>query len=135
MSFRNLVIAVACMALLGELGCAPGMTLRQGLYGQQAETAVSGLVRLDVINYNASDMTIYVVHAGVPFRIGRVDGGDRVTFYLRPVEIGVPGRVQLSAREATSRRTYTSDLVPVSTGRRLELRLERNLATTRFNVW
>ncbi|MGW8267951.1 MAG: hypothetical protein ACWGSQ_16410 [Longimicrobiales bacterium] len=105
-------VAAAALAAFFASACAKQTApspFTAGEGGRQARE-----IRIEVVNNNFADMTIYVMESGSNFRLGDVTGKTTGRFTLDPNQISPSGGLRLLADPIGSRDAFLSD--PVSAG-------------------
>jgi hypothetical protein len=122
---RFAAVAVAALTLVS--GCAGTGAAGGGApHGEKAATVV-------VSNHNWLDMSIYLVRAGTPFRLGAVTSMQTRRFRLPLLAAGAGDNV-LRAEPLGSRTAHTSEPLLIGPGDELEWRLEANLIHSTIRV-
>ena len=126
--FRTASSAIAAIALFGWLGgCA---TLSRGAANRSGTEQAT----VRVTNDGWSDMTVYAVVGGTPWRIGFVSGHTSETFKLpQGLLADAGGGLELLARPIAG-RAYLIPTVQVSAGQVVALTLENEPAFARIVV-
>jgi hypothetical protein len=83
-------------------------------------------IQIVVENHGFSDVTVYVLREGVPFRLGIVPGMGTGRFPASQTMIGMSGSYQLMADYVGARRTTTTDLISPIAGSTTLWRLEQS---------
>ena len=89
-------------------------------------TARSAVLR--VINYNSSDVKIYLLRGSMRLRLGMVTSGQSAVLEIPADFLGRPGDVTLVASPIGSSEEYATSLLPVSGGDVLLFTVEHFLA-------
>jgi len=84
-------------------------------------------LRVEVINDNFLDMTVYAVGGGTKFRLGEVTGKSKASFPLDPDRIPLSHGLRLRADALGSREVFLSDRVSVTPGTTVILNLAATL--------
>jgi hypothetical protein len=119
---------VAAASLLS--GCVPPAA------SDPYRVAPSGAESLmvEVYNDHVMDMRVYLVRGGTPIPLGSVGSAERRVFRISSAELGHTGYIRLMADPLGSRETYTSDVIQVVAGQRVEWRLAHALALSSVTV-
>lgn len=84
-------------------------------------------IRVEVINDNFLDMTVYAVGGGVDIRLGDVTGKSKASFTLNPDRISAAHGLRLRADPLGSRNVFVSEEVAVSAGATVVLNISPDL--------
>ncbi len=95
---------------------------------EPAPTVTTRAAVLRVINYNSSDVKIYLLRGSLRFRLGMVTAGGSATFDIPPDFLGHMGDVTLVASPIGSSEVYATPLLPISGGDVLQFTVEHFLA-------
>ena len=85
-------------------------------------------------NYRA-DITVYVIADGQPTRVGLATSSTTATFDIPGRLLGQGRQVRLRADPIGARTTYTSELIRVGPGQRIEWSLETDLNRSSIAVY
>ena len=127
-AFRR-AATVACLALATLSGCLkpPAPT--------PADPATGGRVVLTVNNNYRADVTVYVVSDGQPTRVGLATSSTTASFDIPARLLGQGRQVRLRADPIGVRAVYTSELIRVGAGQRIEWTLETDLNRSSIAVY
>jgi hypothetical protein len=121
----NVMTAFACVA--GLSACAPA-TERIQLGAPESQTT------LVVTNQNVSEMVIYALRGSMRTRLGSVAGMGTAQFRVSDVSINGVGDLRIVADPVGSPSVYTTSVINVVPGARVELRLEESLQVSSYSV-
>jgi hypothetical protein len=121
----NLGTVLACVA--GLSACAPA-TEQVQLGAPESQTT------LVVTNQNVSEMVIYALRGSMRTRLGSVAGMGTARFRVSDVSINGVGDLRIVADPVGSPRVYTTSVINVVPGARVELRLEESLQISSYSV-
>ena len=105
-------LAAAALAAFAATSCSKQTApspFTGGAAGREARE-----IRIEVVNNNFADMTIYVMDSGTNFRVGDVTGKTTARFTLDPNQISPSAGLRLLADPIGSRDAFLTD--PVSAG-------------------
>lgn len=105
-------LAVVALAALLAISCTKP-TASSPFTGGAADRQARE-IRIEVVNNNFADMSIYVMDGARNFRLGDVTGKTTARFTLDPNQISPSGGLRLLADPVGSRDAFLSD--PVSAG-------------------
>ena len=105
-------LATAALAAFAAVSCAKQTAPSPFTTGAASREARA--IRIEVVNNNFADMTIYVMDSGTNFRLGDVTGKTTGRFTLDPNQVSPSGGLRLLADPIGSRDAFLSD--PVSAG-------------------
>lgn len=91
-------------------------------------------VSVEVENYNWSDITIYLVTAGLPQRLGMVTAQSNATFEFPSQRLNTAGNIRLRALPVAG-DAYTSEPILVQPGQTIMWMLQSNLDTSSWSVY
>ena len=120
---------VSCLALVSLTGCLkpPAAT--------PSDPISAGRVVLTVNNNYRADVTVYVLADGQPTRVGLATSSTTATFDIPARLLGQGRQVRLRADPIGGRATYTSELIRVGPGQRIEWSLETDLNRSSIAVY
>jgi hypothetical protein len=105
-------LAAAALTALAVTGCSKQTASSPFTMG--AANRETREIRIEVVNNNFADMSIYVMDSGTNFRVGDVTGKTTARFTLDPYQISPSGGLRLLADPVGSRDAFLTD--PVSAG-------------------
>jgi hypothetical protein len=121
---RKSFLATAALVVLGVAACtgppAPRFLIGSG--------EASRDIRIDVVNDNYADMTVYVVRESSNLRLGDVVGKNSRSFTLDPDQISPSRGLQLLADPIGSRSTFTSEAITADPGSWVVFNISPNLS-------
>ena len=120
---------VSCLALASLAGCLkppPAMP---------SDPISTGRVILTVNNNYRADVTVYVLSDGQPTRVGLATSATTATFDISSRLLGQGRQVRLRADPIGGRTVYTSELIRVGPGQRIEWTLETDLSRSSIAVY
>jgi len=120
---RSISLAVA-LVILAVAACTAPPAPRFNIGSGQA----SREIRIDVVNDNYADITVYVVRASSNLRLGNVVGKNSASFTLNPDQISPSRGLMLMADPIGSRSTFVSEAVTADPGSWVVLNISPNLA-------
>jgi len=106
-------LAAAVLAALAATSCSK-QTASSPFTGGGGQGREARQIRIEVVNNNFADMSIYVMDSGTNFRVGDVTGKTTARFTLDPNQISPSAGLRLLADPIGSRDAFLSD--PVSAG-------------------
>ena len=124
----NAVVGIALLASTVSIGACASLNHRGGGEAQAQQTA------LQVTNDSWSDMTVYAIVGGSPWRIGFVSGHTTATFKLSQGLVTDTRGLQLLARPIAG-RAYLIPAVQVSPGEVVSVTLANDPAFSHVAVW
>ena len=95
----------------------------------------SGRVVVTVHNNYRADITVYVVGDGQPTRVGTATAATTTSFDVPARLLGQGRQLRLRADPIGGRAVYTSELVRVGPGQRVEWTLETDLERSSIAVY
>ncbi|HEY0673672.1 MAG TPA: hypothetical protein VGD27_15445 [Longimicrobiales bacterium] len=125
MTFRSILVAAVAATALAA--CAPA-TEQAGLGSPESQTT------LVVENNNWSEMVIYVMRGAARSRLGSVGSMSSAQFRITDTMVNGLGEVRIMADPVGSEKTYTSPVINVVPGARVDLKLQNHLAISYFSV-
>ena len=120
---------VSCLTLMVLAGCLqpPAPT--------PSDPVSMGRVVLTVNNNYRADITVYVVADGQPTRVGLATSSTTSSFDISSRLLGQGRQVRLRADPIGGRAVYTSELIRVGPGQRIEWTLETDLNRSSVAVY
>ena len=116
------------------LSAGPGC----GFLSHRNPAPTSSLFRADVSveveNHNWSDITIYLMTAGLPHRLGMVTALSNATFAFPSHRLNTSSSVRLRALPVAG-RPFTSEAILVQPGQAIMWTLETDLDTSSLSVY
>jgi hypothetical protein len=91
-------------------------------------------VSVEVENHNWSDITVYLVTAGLPQRLGMVTAQGNATFAFPAQRLNTGGNVRLRALPVAG-QAYTSEPILVQPGQAIMWTLENDLDVSSISVY
>jgi hypothetical protein len=128
-AIRNLITGLAIAATTGA--CAPAASGFDNAPGPQGGPAAT----VEVENNNWADMTVYVLRGGSRVRLGMVTSMGKSVFRIPASLLNTSGDVRLLADPVGSRDTYTTPIIQVNPGERIEFNIENHVAISNVSVW
>jgi hypothetical protein len=93
-----------------------------------------GEVLVEIESHNWNDITVYLVTAGLPERLGMVSALGSATFDFPPQRLNTSAGVRLRALPVAG-RPFTSETILVLPGQVISWTLENNLDASSFSVY
>lgn len=100
-----------------------------------SDPLTTGRVVLTVNNNYRADVTVYVLSDGQPTRVGLATSSTTATFDMSARLLGQGRQVRLRADPIGGRTVYTSELIRVGPGQRIEWTLETDLNRSSIAVY
>ena len=100
-----------------------------------ADPMNNGRVVVTVHNNYRSDITVYVIGDGQPIRVGTATAATTTTFDVPARLLGQGRQLRLRADPIGGRAVYTSELVRVGPGQRVDWTLETDLNRSSVAVY
>lgn len=125
MRANSLVVLLCCVGLAGA-GCAG---VRSGAANRGEEHAAA----LEVQNNTTLDVRIYLLRAGLPTRLGTVEGMSTSVFDLK--RDALDRDIRFRADPVGGWRRATTEAIAVKQGQRVSLKLDNMLRSYRLSVW
>jgi hypothetical protein len=97
--------------------------------------APEGEVALSVTNHNYLDVVVYVLHDGLPTRVGTVTGSSSTVFFLPARLLGQAREIQLYGDAIGSDAYARTDILVVQPGQYIEWTLETDLRRSSVGVF
>ena len=94
-----------------------------------------GEIALTVTNHNYLDVVIYVLHDGLPTRVGTVTGSSSTVFFLPARVLGQAREIQLYGDAIGSDAYARTDILVVQRGQYIEWTLETDLRRSSVGVF
>ena len=126
---RRRLLFLACALALG--GCA--LPYQQDLAPAGNRTLPALPPVLDVRNDHWSPMRVFLVRPGFRYFLGEVEPGDRGTFPI-PRDLLLDGQVRVLAEARGGAVDHVTEPLSFGGGHHLELRLAKNLYSSRIRV-
>jgi hypothetical protein len=124
-------IALACSALLALI---PGCGLLSSRHPTSPQSSARTRVVVAVESHNWNDITVYLITAGLPQRLGMVTALGSATFKFPAQRLNTSGDVRLRALPVAG-RPFTSETILVMPGQVITWRLENDLDASSFSVY
>lgn len=108
-----------------------------GLLGHRAPQGAARLesdVAVEVENHNWSDITIYLMTAGLPQRLGMVTAMGNASFTFPSQRLNTGGSIRLRALPVAG-RAFTSEAILVQPGQAIMWTLENDLDISSLSVY
>lgn len=103
--------------------------------GAEATTPTDGTVTIRIVNHNALDMTLYVVHDSYRDRLGTVIAATTTDFELRLRTLGAGRVFQLLADPVGGRAPTRTEVLHVQEGQLVTWTLETDLRRSMVTVF
>jgi hypothetical protein len=124
-------IAIAWFVLLG---LTPGCGLLSSKHPKSPESGGRSQVVVAVESRNWNDITVYLITAGLPQRLGMVTALGNATFEFPAQRLNTSGDVRLRALPVAG-RPFTSETILVMPGQVITWRLENDLDASSLWVY
>jgi hypothetical protein len=124
-------IALAWMVLLS---LTSGCGLLSSKHPKSPESSGRSPVLVAVESHNWNDITVYLITAGLPQRLGMVTALGSATFKFPAQRLNTTGDVRLRALPVAG-RPFTSEHILVMPGQVITWRLENNLDASSLSVY
>ena len=105
-----------------------------GAFSSRNPSPARSQVSVEVENHNWSDITIYLVTAGLPHRLGMVTALSNATFAFPSQQLNTGSSVRLRALPVAG-RPFTSETILVQPGQAITWTLENDLDTSSLSVF
>jgi hypothetical protein len=128
-----LVVRVA-LGWIALLGLTTGCGLLSSKHPKSPESRGRILVLVTVESHNWNDITVYLITAGLPQRLGMVTALGSATFEFPAQRLNTSGDVRLRALPVAG-RAFTSENILVMPGQVITWRLENNLEASSISVY
>lgn len=102
--------------------------------GPSSSTPVRGEVLVEIESHNWSDITVYLVTAGLPQRLGMVSALGSATFDFPPQRLNTSAGVRLRALPVAG-HPFTTETILVLPGQAITWTLENDLDASSFTVY
>lgn len=128
-----LVVRIA-LAWIVLLGLTPGCGLLSSKQPKSPESGGRSQVVVAVESRNWNDITVYLITAGLPQRLGMVTALGNATFEFPAQRLNTSGDVRLRALPVAG-RPFTSETILVMPGQVITWRLENDLDASSLWVY
>ena len=95
--------------------------------------AADASASLEVENNTTLDVRIFLLRAGMPTRLGTVEGMSTATFDLKPEMLGRD--IRFYASPVGGRQRTITDMIVVKPGQLVSLHLDNMMRSYRLSVW
>ncbi len=123
-------VAVACIAVISAVPGCRFLSHEPAAAASPAGTEVS----VQVENHNWSDITVYLMTAGLPQRLGMVTAMGNATFIFPAHRLNTSAGVRLRALPVAG-RPFTSETILVQPGQGIMWTLENDLDASSLSVY
>ena len=109
-------------------------SLACGAFSSRNPSPTRSRVTVEVENHNWSDITVYLVTAGLPHRLGMVTALSNATFAFPSQHLNTGSSIRLRALPVAG-RAFTSETILVQPGQAISWTLENDLDASSLTVY
>lgn len=127
---QAVLVAAHFAALISTAGCGVLSSRRQ----QPSSVPERGEIAVEVESHNWNDITVYLVTAGLPQRLGMVTALGNASFEFSAQRLNTSAGIRLRALPVAG-HPFTSENILVLPGQVITWRLENDLDTSSLSVY